>query len=106
MRSAPNRAQSPSIPSPRRIRTSSACDVPFISNTDDQLLQLFLHTQEDALLAGLTTSNGRTLPIEGRMSRNLYAIQDDGTLRWYRNDGQVEAGGGVDWSEHRRDWLG
>ena len=62
--------------------------VPFISNTDDQLLQLFLHTQEDALLAGLTTSNGRTLPIEGRMSRNLYAIQDDGTLRWYRNDGR------------------
>lgn len=55
----------------------------------DQPFQLLVHTREDGMLGGTTRWGGRDWPVEGRLSRALYTITDDGTLRWYRHVGRA-----------------
>lgn len=55
---------------------------------NNQRFQLLAHTREDGLLGGVTQWGGQDWPVEGRMSRNLYAVRGDGTLWWYRHPGR------------------
>jgi hypothetical protein len=70
--------------SPHQIDTH----VSFGDENPDQYFQVLVHTREDALYGGVTSWADRAWPVEGRMSRNLYTITPDGTLRWYRHDGR------------------
>ncbi|ALL66854.1 secreted protein [Paraburkholderia caribensis MBA4] len=62
--------------------------VDFGGDNRNQPFELLAHTREDGILGGLTSWGGRDWPVEGRMSQNLYAIRDNGELRWYRHTGR------------------
>lgn len=70
--------------------------VDFGGDNRDQRFQLLVHTQEDGRLGGVTTWGGRTWPVEGRMTQNLYAVTADGTLTWYGHRGRAARTG--DWA--------
>jgi len=62
--------------------------VDFGGDNRDQPFQLLVHTREAGLLGGTTSWGGQDWPVEGRLASNLYAVADDGTLRWYRHIGR------------------
>ena len=62
--------------------------VDFGGTNRDQRFQLLAHTREDGVLGGVTSWAGKDWPVEGRMSQNLYTVQQDGLLRWYRHTGR------------------
>ena len=63
--------------------------VDFGGDNRDQRFQLLAHTREDGVFGGITSWAGKDWPVEGRMSQNLYAIPQDGALRWYRHTGRA-----------------
>ena len=73
-------------PGPTAHRVDAHVD--FGGNNRDQRFQLLAHTREDGLLGGVTSWAGKDWPVEGRMSKNLYTVQQDGLLRWYRHTGR------------------
>jgi hypothetical protein len=73
-------------PGPTAHRVDAHID--FGGSNRDQPFQLLAHTREDGLLGGVTSWGGKDWPVEGRMSQNLYTVQQDGLLRWYRHTGR------------------
>ena len=63
--------------------------VDFGGDNRDQRFQLLAHTREDGVFGGVTSWGGKDWPVEGRMSQNLYAVPQDGALRWYRHTGRA-----------------
>ena len=62
--------------------------IDFGPGNSDQPFQLLAHGREDGMLGGVTAWGGKDWPVEGRMSQNLYAIPQDGALRYFRHTGR------------------
>lgn len=89
-RQAADGAEKPAWIDSTSIAQQVDLNVDFGGDNRKQHFQLLHNTREDGLMGGVTQWDGRDWPVEARMSANLYAIRDDGTLNWYRHLGRYK----------------